>query len=236
MLDVRVGRRVPVDVDVHRPRAGVDRRAGAPCSRKAPPSWSTWATSAAKRVLRLDRQETGRRSSEVVDAQDGDLVLVTLDRRLAVAEIGDAESGRLRALLGVDVGLTLDEAVPPGVLVLDRRAQLEAGVLEGIQLIGVAEDLDRDAAVGVLLEVVVVEVDSILPGVQLQLDRRRLVRQDDLDETPILVRVDAPRVVLGGRAACNDQRESGCGKQRPQDSPNPHSESSPCKLAELPPA
>ena len=84
-------------------------------------------------VLRLDRQEAAGVVLEVVDAQDDDLVLVT--RIDAPPLRRDRRRARpLAPLLGLDVGLTLDEAVPPGVLVLDRRPHLVAGGLERIEL------------------------------------------------------------------------------------------------------
>ena len=188
MLDVGVRRRVRVDVDVHRARALIDRRARA----GVPPDHERLAggggTTGA--VLRLDGEEAARVVLEVVDPEHDD---VAARRHLGARW---CKHRRLGGLLGLHVGLPVLGALAPGGGTLDRRAELEAGGFERSELVRVAEDCDGHRPVRVRAQVVVVEVDSVVIRLELQLDRRGLVGQIDLDETATLVRVDAPLALL----------------------------------------
>jgi hypothetical protein len=96
---------------------------------------------------------------------------------------------------------------PPRRRAFDRRSDLVSRCRERVELVGRAEHGHRDRAVAVVPQVVVVEVDAVLLGVQLQLDRRSLVRQVHLDEVATLVRVDAsPLFAVRGRAGGERQR------------------------------
>ena len=188
MLDVRVRRRVRVDVHVHRARALVDRRARAGVPREH--ERLTRGRGAARAVLRLDGEEPARVVLEVVDAEDDDVT----PRRHLGARFG--ERGLPGGLLGLHVRLPVLGALTPRRGTLDGRAELVARSFECIELVLVAEDGDGDGPVRVRAQVVVVEVDAVLVGVELQLDRRGLVGQIDLDEAATLIRVYPPLVLL----------------------------------------
>ena len=118
------------------------------------------------------------------------------------------ESGGLCGLLGLHVRLPVGDAVAPGGRAFDRGAELVAGGLERVELLGAAEDGYGHAAVGVVTEVMVVEVDAVLVGLELQRDRVGLAVQMHLDEAATLVGVDTSRVFVGGgRGAGESQRE-----------------------------
>ena len=219
VLDVRVRRRVGVDVHVHRSRALVDRRplAGVPrerqrCARRREP---------ARTVLRLDGEEAAGVVLEVVDAEDDD-VAARRDRRTAFGE-----RGRVGGLLGLDVCLPRLCVGAPARRPLDRRSDRIPGGFEGGKLLRGAEDGHGHRAVVVVAQIVVVEVDSVRIGLELQLDRCGLVGQVHLDEAPALVRVDPPLGLLRPGAAGGREHDHRRGKQHSACSPCSHDGNSP---------
>ena len=160
---------------------------------------------AAEPGLGLDREEAAGVVLEIVGAEDDDLVLVRRSPDLA-------ERSRAGGLLGRDVIEPVLDPGAPRLGALDRRAQPVARSMERGKLLFGAEHGDGDRPVGVRAEIVVVEVDAVAVGVQLQPDRRCLVRQRDLDEAAALVGIDASAVLVGRCGAAggcqSEDRES----------------------------
>ena len=222
MLDVGVGRRVRVDVDAHHARPLVDRRALARVPRERQRGAGGRAPTRA--VLRLDGEEAARVVLEEVDAEDDDVAA----RGDLDAALG--ESRRLRLLLGLHVRLAIGDPFTPRLRPFDRGAELVAGGVERGQLLLAAEDGHRHRAVRVRAQIVVVEVDAVRLGLQLKANRSGLVRQCDLDEAATLVRIDAPRFLVGrSRSAGHSQRE-----QCDDDDPPPEPEELHAQPSSLP--
>ena len=112
----------------------------------------------ARAVLRLDGEEAARVVLEVVDAEDDDVARAARSRHEP-----SASGGGLRGLLGLHVRLPIRGAVAPGGRALDRAADAVAGGLERVELLRAAEDGHRDAAVPVVAQIVLVEVDAVRP-------------------------------------------------------------------------
>jgi hypothetical protein len=96
----------------------------------------------------------------------------------------------------------------------DRPADVVAGGLERVELLSAAEDGDGDAAVPVVPEIVLVEVDAVVLCLELQLDRVGLAVEMHLDEASALVRVDPSSHVLRKGAAGGRKRDHRRGEQR----------------------
>jgi hypothetical protein len=107
---------------------------------------------------------------------------------------GLVERGVVGAPLLADVELPGLDAVAPCALTLDRRADLEARRVERSDLVVGPEDAYGHGATGALAQVVVIEVDAVRRGLELQPHRGRLARQVHLHEALALVRVDAALV------------------------------------------
>ncbi len=202
VFDVGIGRRVRVDVQVHRSRIGVDRGARTPVPREGQRRAGVLrAVHAREACLRLDREEPSGVVLERVDAKYDDLALVC--RR-------DVLRGRVGLHLRPEVLLTVLHSGPPRCRAFDRRSQLVAGGRERVELVGRAEDGRGDGAVAIVPQIVVVEVDAVGVGVQLQLDRGSLAREMHLDEVPALVRVDSPSFALAGGCARGNRQSKRC--------------------------
>ncbi len=208
VLDVRVRLRVRVDVHVHRPCRRADRRPRSLVPRERQRRTGVVALLRVHRGqagLRLDGQETPGVVLEVVRTQDHELVLVGARRDDLLAE-----RSVLGAVLLAYVELTLLDPVAPRAAALDRAADLEARRVDRRDLVVVAEDGHRHRAVGLLAEVVLVEVDAIALGLQLEAHRGTLVGEVDLDQALALVRIDAALLGAGGctTAECRPHRRT----------------------------
>ena len=97
--------------------------------------------------------------------------------RGAISALPSASAAASAVFSALHVGLPVLRALAPGRRALDRRAELVARGVERLQLVLGAEDGHGHRPVGVLAQVVVVEVDAVVVGLELQLDRRGLVGQ-----------------------------------------------------------
>jgi hypothetical protein len=105
---------------------------------------------------------------------------------------GVLERRRVGALLLPHVLPVVPGTLAPGGRALDRGADVIARIGERVELVSVAEHRGGDRAVVVPAQVVLVELDAVRVGLELQPHRRRPAVQRDLDKTSALVRVDPP--------------------------------------------
>ena len=161
-------------------------------------------------ILGLHRQEAPRVVLEIVDAQDHDLVGVRLGSdRLALG-------GGLCAVLGPHRRLAVGDPLAPDRGALDGGAERVARLVERLELVLVAEDGGRHGPIAVVAEVVVVELDAVRVGLELQPHGGALTGERDLDQALALVRVDAPFWVLTRRRnTCHSEREQRDGDSEP---------------------
>jgi hypothetical protein len=209
MLDVGVRRGVRIDVHVHRPRRRVDRRALTLVvghGQVRPDVDRARGHRPAESILGLDREETAGVVLEVVDTQHDDLVGVRLRRDERV------EGRRFRTVLPFRLGFPRRDACPPRARALDRLAEVEPGQVECRKLVVRAEDGHRHRAVLIVTEVVVVEVDSVRLGVELEFYGRILAGQIDLDQALTLVWIDPPSFFAlcpHGAGECHSAQRNG---------------------------
>ena len=77
------------------------------------------------------------------------------------------EGGGLRGLLRLHLRLPIRGAVAPRRRAFDRAADAVAGGLERVELLRAAEDGDGHATVPVVPQIVLVEVDAVVLGLEL---------------------------------------------------------------------
>jgi hypothetical protein len=136
---------------------------------------------------------------------------------------------RLGPVLCFHLRLALSDPSAPGVRALDRAPEVVAGQVERRELEVGAEDRHGHGAVGVVSQVVLVEVDAVGLGAELQALGGALARQVDLDQALTLVRVDSA-LVLALRRSGTGGRQRACrnsGKRSPHGS-EAHAEFPPC--------